>query len=609
MQSGRFLALLLLAAAVPVLARAQEQVPLRSLGSASLQSEAGSTTLGPANLVWQRSRPGHNAGDVHAGAALPEAGSPAGIPSPAPLQVKEPEPGFTGFAGLTHYDQRFAGSGQYANTQFSLEPSNAGLCVGNGTVMEVVNNALAVYDTTGNLLSGPVAFSQFWGLPPEIDRVKLRYGPFVSDPRCYFDSATRRWFVTELEIDTDPATGNFGNRSSVMIAVSKTSDPTGSYSIFSFDTTGGQGRQPGHPGCPCFGDQPLLGADANGLYISTNEFSTRAAGFNGAQIYAMSKSALAAGRRPTVVHINAGAIATPLADQANGAIWYSLQPATSPGAPASENDGTEYFLSALQFGPAPFDNRIAVWALTNTASLSNRTPSVQLIHAVVESESYGMAPGGFFADQKAGPAPLGSVYFPGYLEPLNANDDRMNQVVYAGGKLWAGVNTSVSVGGKEQIGIAWFAVEAGVAGSTLQAAIHSQGYVAVAGENAIFPSLAVNQAGQAVVGFTLVGPDYYPSAGYAPIGAQAGEVRVAAAGAAPDDGLTGYPPLDSADNGIARWGDYSAAVADEEGNLWIAAGYIGQSCAPAEFSADTTCGGTRSLLANWGTYIGKVPAQ
>jgi hypothetical protein len=121
----------------------------------------------------------------------------------------------------------------------------------------------------------------------------------------------------------------------------------------------------------------------------------------------------------------------------------------------------------------------------------------------------------------------------------------------------------------------------------------------------LFPSIAVGKNGQAVMTFTLSGPDYYPSAAYAQIGDEAGSVHVIGAGAGPDDGFTGYAAYGG--NGIARWGDYSAAVADEFGNIWMAAEYIGQQCTLATFTVDTTCGGTRSLLANWGTFIGRVP--
>jgi len=177
-------------------------------------------------------------------------------------------------------------------------------------------------------------------------------------------------------------------------------------------------------------------------------------------------------------------------------------------------------------------------------------------------------------------------------------------VVYAAGALWSGVNTNVSVGGQTRQGIAWFVVEPSMDEGRLHAQIRNQGYVAVAGEDVLFPSLGVTRDGNAVMSFTLSGPDYFPSAAYTIVGDTRGSVHVVGAGAGPDDGFTGYAAYGG--NGIARWGDYSAAVADEHGNVWLAAEYVGQTCTFAQYSVDTTCGGTRTLLANWGTFISRV---
>jgi hypothetical protein len=314
----------------------------------------------------------------------------------------------------------------------------------------------------------------------------------------------------------------------------------------------------------------------------------------------MSKAALLSGRSPHVVHFNVGAnVPVPPIDQANGGIWYSVQPA-SGGSTA----GVEYFLSALQFGPAPFDDRIAVWALTNTASLNGEEPELHLLHTVISTEAYGMSDA-FSAPQKPGPTPLRDAL--GDTDAINqlaANDDRMNQVVLAAGDLWSGVNTNVSVDGQTQQGIAWFAVKPAVVNGQLSAQIDRQGYVAVQNESVIFPSIGVTPQGRAVMSFTLVGPDYWPSSAYSSISARAGNVHVVGAGLGPDDGFTGYAAYGG--SGVARWGDYTAAVADEHGNIWLAAEYIGQTCTLDEFALDTTCGGTRSLLANWGTFISRV---
>ena len=105
---------------------------------------------------------------------------------------------------------------------------------------------------------------------------------------------------------------------------------------------------PSHPGCPCFGDQPLLGADKYGIYITTNEFSTLGPEFNGAQIYAIDKRALMAG---TLKYQAIQGAPIPLAEGPA----YSLQPAASPTAASwnTANNGTEYLLSALDLTRRP----------------------------------------------------------------------------------------------------------------------------------------------------------------------------------------------------------------------------------------------------------------
>jgi hypothetical protein len=109
--------------------------------------------------------------------------------------------------------------------------------------------------------------------------------------------------------------------------------------------------------------------------------------------------------------------------------------------------------------------------------------------------------------------------------------------------------------------------------------------------------------------FTVLGEDHYPSAGYVGIDAKigAGDIHIAAEGAGPDDGFTGYNPV--ASNGTRpRWGDYGAAATD--GNtIWIASEYINQTCTYNDFITITPlfrCGNTRTQLANWATRISKI---
>ena len=107
--------------------------------------------------------------------------------------------------GLNHRDQRTANGGN----QFSVEPPDQGLCVGNGFVLETVNDVLRVYDTAGNPLTGVTDQNTFYGYPPAINRTTGAFGPFMADPSCLFDRVTRRWFHVILTLDVDPVSGDF----------------------------------------------------------------------------------------------------------------------------------------------------------------------------------------------------------------------------------------------------------------------------------------------------------------------------------------------------------------------------------------------------------------
>jgi hypothetical protein len=489
-------------------------------------------------------------------------------PSPAGTPVAGNPGSASGFSGLSHADQRLAGTLAYVNTQFSLEPPDQGLCVGHGFVIEPINDAFVVYDESGNKLTGVNALNQFYQRSPAINRVTGVRGDSLSDPKCYYDPVGQRFIQTILEVD---APGNFNgvapfNRTHVLIAVSQTSDPTGAWNLFSIDTSDdGLNGTPAHTGCPCLPDQPLLGANRDGVFIDVNEFQDNANFFfNGGQIFALGRAALESSTGTVgFVHLNVGTVPT---GDANLPFWGSIQPSTSldPGR------GTELMMTG---GPedqfqnnAVLDNRIAVWSLTGTRSLNSNDPDVSLRHVVLTSETYGL-PINQGATQKPGPTPLGSsLKPPPGLETINANDSRMNQVVNVGGVLYGGVNTTVVPGsGPARVGIAYFTVDARQGDNGLQAHIRHQGYVAVNGENVLFPSIAVDRSGAGAMAFTLSGPDYFPSAAYVRFndGRTAGSIHVSGPGRLPEDGFSGYSALAGfPTNNVARWGDYSATAAE-----------------------------------------------
>ena len=63
-----------------------------------------------------------------------------------------------------------------------------------------MNNVIAVYDAATGTRLAFSALSAFFGLAPELNTSTGLYGPFLSDPRVYYDWQTQHFFVTELEI-------------------------------------------------------------------------------------------------------------------------------------------------------------------------------------------------------------------------------------------------------------------------------------------------------------------------------------------------------------------------------------------------------------------------
>jgi hypothetical protein len=526
--------------------------------------------------------------------------------------------------GLNLHDQRFANNGN----QFSVEPPDQGLCAGNGFVVEAVNDVVQVYDTSGQaLLNGgnAVDLNTFYGYPAAVDRTQVppADGPEITDPSCIYDAGVNRFFMVVLTLDRVGTTSALAGTNHLDIAVSNSGDPTGSWTIYKLPvqnngTDGTPDHQCGPPGRSfCLGDYPHIGSDANGIYLTTNEFSVFGPGFFGSQIYAISKQALANGTANSYLlfdTLGAGP------DGGGFTVW----PAQSVGTNyASDNNGTEYFLSSRAvFSDDGTSDSILQWSLTNTASLNSASPNLAGSIKEIPVQEYAV-PG--LASQPAGNHPLGDCIADTTTHPncntqiagttshsantygspapvgshqLNANDSRMQQVMYANGKLWGALDTEVEVGGNDRAGIAYYVVNP----SSGKVAV--QGQLGASDTDYTYPAIGVLGNGKGVMAFTLTGDNNYPSAAYTGIDAKAGAgaVHIAAAGAGAWDGFTQYRAFGA---GRPRWGDYGAA-APMGNSIWVASEYVNQTCDYATYFADPTCGGTRAPLGNWSTYISQV---
>jgi len=539
--------------------------------------------------------------------------------------------------GLNHFDTRFSNEGN----QFSTEPPDQGLCVGNGFVLETVNSVLSVYDTSGNLLAGPEALNSFYGYLPAINRTTGAFGPDIADPSCHFDAQTQRWFHLVITLDRVGTTSTLAGSNHLDLAVSDTPSPLGSWHFYHIPvqddgTDGTPNHNCGGPPQPpavtnpnaCFGDYPHLGADANGFYITTNEFPLFANGFVGAQIYAMSKTALAAGAAVTVVQFDTSDPS--LGVQLDGNPGFTVWPALSTGNQfEGAHGGTEFFLSSeAVFQDSGVDSRLRLWSLSNTKSLNGNSPALSLSADVLNTIPYAVPPR---STQKIGDIPLATCLsdsslqvsitpplfgcwrlvlapppsgpFPNSEKQIESNDSRMQQVALANGKLWAALDTGLLIDGDPtpRAGVAFFTINPN------SKKVSQQGYAGLAQNNLTYPAIAVTQSGRGVMAFTVVGDDFYPSAGYAGIDDKigVGDLHVAAEGQGPDDGFTGYHPF-SVFSSRPRWGDYGAAATDGN-SIWIGSEYINQTCTFSTWLGTSfRCGNTRTQLANWGTRLSLI---
>jgi len=649
------------------------QVPLSGTGSART---GDFTPSGPGDVTQEEFPTFDNqqGPDPYNGTISLSTGAGSG-PSVSSGKKAKSNPTFDfGFQGLNHYQQRYSRGGN----QFSVEPPDQGMCVGNGDVVEVVNDVFNVYsaatgasllpdNTASNIVAGfarnvnhAVDLNSFFGYPPAINRSTGIRGQFVTDPSCIYDAQTQRFFLVALTLETVPTTGAFTHVNHLDLAVSQTSDPTGGWNIYHINVTNDGTNTGGvNPG-PYLGDYPHIGADANGIYLTTNAYPWNTNGFAGAQIYALSKAQLAAGASSvTVQHIDTSGMVNAPSDAGPTQPGFTVWPAQSPGTSSFNlaNNGTEYFLSSNAADEAQHpvsgtagtrtSNQLIVWTLTNTASLNTASPAVSLSNKILTVGQYGVPPKQQQPGSGTAPStdvPQGhclndtsTLLFDGrttgcwkllvgagptseVVSRPDSNDTRMQQVTYANGKLWGALDTAVNPdGGPQRAGIAWYIVNPSVPKVILS------GDLGASGHDFTYPAIGVTPSGRGVMAFTNTGDTTFPSAAYAPIDALAGVGAwndvPGGQGAAVDDGFTSYkaqvgnPPR-------TRWGDYGAAAVDGN-SVWIASEYIAASCDYATwggpfFAGGTgdnllgTCAGashgpgTRTALANWSTRISQL---
>jgi len=139
---------------------------------------------------------------------------------------------------------------------------------------QVVNTCYAIYNKTGELIFGPLASASIWMGMPNNDN--------GGDAVVLYDENANRWLFTQFSLPNYPS-GPFFQ----MIAVSQTSDPTGSWYRYQYEFS-------------TMPDYPHFGVWPDGYYMSSNNFGNYGFADNGA--YAFDRTAMLAGD-PNAVRI------------------------------------------------------------------------------------------------------------------------------------------------------------------------------------------------------------------------------------------------------------------------------------------------------------------
>jgi len=394
--------------------------------------------------------------------------------------------------------QNFSGLG---NVNGSVPPDTEG-DVGPNHYFQVVNTSYAIYSKTGSKLLGPLASSSIWsGMPNNLNS---------GDAIVLYDEQANRWLFSQFSLPS-------GNTNYMMIAISQTPDPMGSWYRYQYAFS----QMP---------DYPKFGVWPDGYYMSANRFNISTGQFAGTGVYAYDRAAMLAGSATaTRISFTFG----------SGAEIYSALPADCDGAfpPAGTPN---YFSYIVNSGT----QHLGIYEFH--ADFVNTTQST-----ITKKANLNVTAFQYFTGSQGVPQ-LGSNRL---LDPMS--DRLMNRLQYrrTNGLGSMVVNHTIKTT-SGTAGIRWYELRKSTGDWTL----YQQGtYAPADGRYRWMGSIAQDTSGNIALGFSIAGTTTYPSIGYTGrLGSDAlnqmtiSERRIAN-GTGSQTGIWG---------GRSRWGDYSSMRVD-----------------------------------------------
>lgn len=427
------------------------------------------------------------------------------------------------------------------DNQTSIPPDTNG-AVGPSHLVVALNTEIVIQSRTGAVIQS-MSLDSFWaGMPGPWS---FTGGPATFDPRVLYDPYNNRWIMT-VTADGDQPT------SAILVAVSKTSDPTGQWNRYKvdFDAAGAS-----------WADYPSLGFNKNWIVVSVNKFGVGTGNPGGAQVFAFNKANLYAGAAGTFKKFT----------DANG---FTMAPAVT----FDNTLNTLYLVEDWDGGLA----QLRISSLTGTAA----APVMSASHPFSTSpSSWGdISPNGEdFAPQKNS------------VRKIHTNDARIQNVVYRNGSLWCAHTIFLpDSASPTRSAVQWWQL-------STAGAIQQRGRIedTTGAKFYAFPSITVNANNDVLLGFSRFSSTEFASAVYVyRTSADALNTMrtptLLKAGAAPY-----FKTFGGSDN---RWGDYSNAVVDPINDLDM---WTIQEYATTPFAAATGCSPGVDC-DRWSTWWGRV---
>jgi hypothetical protein len=414
-----------------------------------------------------------------------------------------------GVSNNFHGDDLATQVAAFGTANQEVTPPDTTLATGNGDVVEPLNDTVSVYGTSGTLRARTDLYTLYGPVLPA--------GHKLTDTQAVFDSVTSHHRFYMIMLGYDPTTFD----SEVLLAVSQTSDPTGSWNLYNVGTTAG-----------VLHDQPFLGLSDDKLTISVNDFDIFQ-GFLGSTTYVVNKSEADAG----------GTVVTqPFGPDP----YFRPSPARS-----TSSTTTQYVVANESPNGSPTLDVMAITGVPSMTSIATRTTtSLSITSTTIPPDAGQPSPG----------------------QPITTNDDATLESVWQHNVLWVGANDGCTPSGDsiERSCVRLIELTAPTSGTP---SVTQDFDAATPGGYLYYPGVALDQSQDLYVPLSFSDPaSVSPSALVLALGGgnpNTARVEGLRSGVLYNGLPFETPPL--------RWGDYSGAAIDpsDPAAVWVATEFGG----------------------------------